>query len=478
MNYKKQAHQGPAAAVREPVTVGVFGFYGNENLGDEAIIEATIAEMKEQLGDVQAVCFSVNPSDSASRYRVAAFPIVRGSRGSLSQRRRMELEDAGQLSALADQDTGRDNNGGIKQFLKRSRLAVRLVTAFRSIRSGLLSGVEEFRFIRECRGYLRGVDLLIVAGSNQFLDNFGGPWRFPYTLYRWTWLAKRERIPVIMLSVGAGPVFSRLSRWLIRQAISRARYVSFRDQGSAKLLGYDQHDVRVYPDLAFALHGPTDKDDPVVKETNQLVIAINPMAVHAKGYWYKEDADKYAAYVNKLGAYVRGLAASGQPFILIANQPRDERVIRDVIAAAAGLGTPSDLLEQSFRQSHTVADYMRILGEADLVVATRFHATVLALRVGKPVIGLCYYRKAAELLLEFGQDDYVLDIDSFTTAELEAKTRLLRNRCAEEARKINRQVKTYRTSLAEQMESALEIAGVGAAGTPDTCIGDGASSHA
>ena len=140
--------------------------------------------------------------------------------------------------------------------------------------------------------------------------------------------------------------------------------------GSATLLGYDLQGAKVYPDLAFALPVPRAESTVAVRQPDQLVIAINPMAVHAKGYWYKEDADKYAAYVDKLAAYVQGLAAAGQPFILIANQPRDERVIRDVMDSAAGLGVSSAILERSFRQSYTVAEYMGVLAEVDLVVAT------------------------------------------------------------------------------------------------------------
>ena len=482
MRDKRQEQQNPAAGLRRPVTIGIFGFYGNENLGDEAIIEATVYALRERFDDVQIVCFSVNPADSAARYAVPAFPIIRGSKRSMGHRRRMELEEAELAAARADQHQPAASTPGkshrIKRRLKRNRLVVRLVTTLRSIRSALLSAVKEVRFIRECGGHLREVDLFIVAGSNQFLDNFGGAWRFPYTLFRWTWLAKRKRIPVIMLSVGAGPIFSRFSRWLIRRAIGRARYVSFRDRGSPRLLGFDPHTVKVYPDLAFTLPVFRTEITPVVKPADRLVIAINPMAVHAKGYWYKEDAKKYAAYVGKLGAYVQGLAAAGQPFVLFANQPRDERVIRDVMGAATALGAPSALLEQSFRQSHTVTEYMRILSEADLVVATRFHATVLALRAGKPVIGLCYYRKSAELLSEFGQQDYVLDVDGFTTAELDTRTRLLTSRCAEEAATIQRQAKAYRTALAEQMESALRNAGVPGVGTYGERIVTGGSSHA
>lgn len=55
--------------------IAVFGHYGNQNLGDEAIIEAVLKNLRHHLPNAELSCFSINPADSASRHGVDSFPI-------------------------------------------------------------------------------------------------------------------------------------------------------------------------------------------------------------------------------------------------------------------------------------------------------------------------------------------------------------------------------------------------------------------
>jgi hypothetical protein len=45
---------------------------------------------------------------------------------------------------------------------------------------------HECKFLWVSYRRLKGFRLLLIAGSNQFLDNFGGDWGFPYTLLKWS----------------------------------------------------------------------------------------------------------------------------------------------------------------------------------------------------------------------------------------------------------------------------------------------------
>ena len=60
-------------------------------------------------------------------------------------------------------------------------------------------------------------------------------------------------------------------------------------------------------------------------------------------------------------------------------------------------------------------------GQADLVVATRMHAAILALCAGTPVIPIAYERKTADLFQGLGRPDWVADIDAVTPASLVAR---------------------------------------------------------
>ncbi len=60
--------------------VGISGSYGGMNMGDEAILESMIAQLRKEL-NVEISVFSRNPEDTLRRYKVErAFPVRRMSR--------------------------------------------------------------------------------------------------------------------------------------------------------------------------------------------------------------------------------------------------------------------------------------------------------------------------------------------------------------------------------------------------------------
>src|SRR4051794_7314109 len=61
--------------------VGITGSYGGLNLGDEAILQSMIAELRRELPDVEIVVFSRNAEDTKRRHKVErAIPVRKLSR--------------------------------------------------------------------------------------------------------------------------------------------------------------------------------------------------------------------------------------------------------------------------------------------------------------------------------------------------------------------------------------------------------------
>lgn len=71
----EQAPVTTASPRQAPLRIGIFGHYGNRNLGDESIIEAVIANLRERLPEAELVCLSIDPADSRERHQLEAFPI-------------------------------------------------------------------------------------------------------------------------------------------------------------------------------------------------------------------------------------------------------------------------------------------------------------------------------------------------------------------------------------------------------------------
>lgn len=440
----------------ERIRIGVFGHYGNKNLGDEAIIEAVIKNLRQKIPGCDIVCLSINPFDSRDRYQVESFPI---------RYRRDFFEDISPARPSSPSEVKDDSQPlpvkpvpGLKQRLKSLPVLGHLLKCTAGTIDAVKSLRQEVAFLGQCRAYLNDIDLLLITGSNQFLDNFGGPWGFPYTLFKWTILAKTANTNVAFISIGAGPLSNRLSYWFIKNAINRASYLSYRDEGSRALIASRiDHDALVYPDIAHSLQAPrnekgNDRPDGVIK------IAVNPMPVYDSRYWYHADDNKFISYVDKLSELCAAILNDGHALELFSTQSKDENVIDDVVDRLRLKPQYTDWSNRiDVAKSKQVNELMQVLDRSDLVIATRFHATVLPLQLGKPVLGICYYRKAVEQLKDVGLGDYFVDIDDFDVDTLIGKYRALLNIRLEKAVEIDRHMNRYVESLDDQYQTIADL---------------------
>lgn len=431
--------------------VGIFGHYGNENLGDEAIIQACVQRMPEHIPDVELRLFSSKPQDSESRYGLPAFPIRYLPPGTLTPSEQIELERERKVDHTGQSKLAANKPNPVKKLLKSVPFLWSLLRAVKSTPRVIVAFSRECGFLWVSRKRVKSLDLLVVTGSNQFLDNFGGPWGFPYTLMKWTWLAWSAGVPVAYASVGAGPLDEKTSHRLIHLALRKADFLSFRDKPSRILVDPDgRFNGKVFPDIAFAIDYPSQKRAPEGGDDYRPLVAINAMAVYDARYWYIKDPARYQDYVEKLTQFVQDLDARGYRPMLFATQVKDRNVIKDILDGLRNAGCEESFISTLYREHSSVDEMLSFLQSTDIVVPTRFHGTVLGLWAGKPTIGICYYRKAADLLGEFGQKRFAFDIDAVTVDELNAAVDDAWSNHAVISEKIEQQVVQYRNDLANQ----------------------------
>jgi polysaccharide pyruvyl transferase WcaK-like protein len=65
------------------------------------------------------------------------------------------------------------------------------------------------------------------------------------------------------------------------------------------------------------------------------------------------------------------------------------------------------------------------MAEADVVVATRYHNIVCALKMGKPTLSLSYAEKNAALLEDAGLGDYTQEVEGFDVERLKEQFKQL-----------------------------------------------------
>lgn len=440
------------------IKIGIFGHYGNKNLGDESIIEAVIQNIKERTPETEIIGLSINPIDTYSRYNIESFPIRR-----ISSKKKVVSEQSGSKGSIIHSSI--DRNMGISKIVSTAKRIPIMGVGFKLIGrllSLLKAVVQELCFYKQIYSVTKNLDLLMITGSNQFLDNFGGPWGFPYTLLKWSAIAKLTKTQVKFVSVGAGPIAHRMSRWLIRATLLFADYVSLRDQSSEKLIKEIGCRMRtnVFPDLAHSLSINHIKKNiikrAVSEDTEKPTIGINPMPLYDSRYWCEKDENKYIRYVNKLVDFSGLLIDEGYPFFFFATQEKDTNVIEDVLERLGQQRNYNCTYKDFTHPSKTVDELMAIIACADIIVATRFHGTVLSLLSEKPMIGICYYRKAMELLIDMGQGNYAVELDNFTVKQVWDKFKDLIQNYGNEKDKIIKKNSEYSSLLKDQYGEILD----------------------
>ncbi|HUG24878.1 polysaccharide pyruvyl transferase family protein [Piscinibacter sp.] len=442
------------------IKVGVLGHYGNQNLGDEAIITATVQHIERRLPNAQIIGISISPDDTAARFNIPSYPIrnVRRSSGPAANAS-APAADA-RAAATGGLSTSEPALLRIKNALKRVPvLAVGIRWTGRVVRIAE-SIVLELGFLARSYRFIKGWRLIVVAGSNQFLDNFGGAWGFPYTVLKWTLLAKASGAKIAFVSVGAGPLTGTLSKLFVRCALSLADSISYRDESSKTMVEAWPYRFRgaVYPDLANSLLFQGEGRAVAATGTApKPVVGINPMPVFHQLYWHEWDEDRYRGYVARLQEFATFLLTEGYPLFFFPTQAKDEIVIRDILAGLDPALAPPESHAAMVRSCREVSELMAVIETADIVVPTRFHGAVLALHARKAVLAVCYYRKTRDLLIDRGQGAYAVDLQDFDAAELIEKFKALAANIRSELAKITVKNAEYRAALDRQYEAVFRL---------------------
>jgi polysaccharide pyruvyl transferase WcaK-like protein len=260
-------------------------------------------------------------------------------------------------------------------------------------------------------------------------------------------------------SVGAGPIERRLSAFFIRTAVASARYVSVRDQHSARVLhsiGVSRP-LAVCPDMGYGLLDEVLRDARAVSETrgDGKVVGLNMMAHHDPRYWPRGDAQRYDAFIQKMAAFTRWLLENGYRVRLFSSQTRVDRRVADDLVHLLEDGSQLDphRFDSAIDEIDDTEDLVGVIAGCDLVVASRYHSVLLPLLLDIPVLGLAYNPKTTELLIDAGHSERCLDIDTFSVeALIEAFRELSREEEAEAREARRRRVAAHRAAVEEQFD--------------------------
>jgi len=392
----RQARRSDAAMVRK---IGLLNHIGFGNLGDDATEAAVMQNIKRRWPDAEISLFSMNPPDTRSRHGVAAYPIR------AEFWKRWERPGGNSLTVGTT----------IKNALRKHSFVFRLLRAVKTATIRVPSRfLVEARFLGKSFLVLRSLDLLIVSGGGQLLDSWGGPWKFPYTVFIWTLLAKLSRIKCYFLNVGAGPLDDPLGRWFVRNALRLADYVSFRDRSSRDLVqkvGF-KGTSQVSADSVCILDSPSSSSrKPAVTAKGSQLVGLSPMAYCDPRVYWRKDQAAYERFIDSVASFGGWLHEKDYRLALFSTDIWfDLKTIEEVkcrLEAAHGIPNPHMLKQEQIAGIDELVSRMQSM---DYIVTCRFHGVVFAHLLNKPVLALSHHTKVTTLMNDLGLSKYCVDI--------------------------------------------------------------------
>jgi polysaccharide pyruvyl transferase WcaK-like protein len=378
---------------------------GGGNLGDEGTQEAVIQGIKSRWPRASFIGLTMNPDDTRARHGIPSYPLRRET-WTMGYR-----PDAAPVTPRED----------AKRRLGKHPLAFTLLRIIYALTIRVPRTIyQELIFLIRSYRIVRSLDLLIVNGGGQ-LTEWGGPWDFTYTVFKWVSLARLLRVRCYFLNVGAGPLTRPLAKFFARRALFSAEYVSFRDEESctlARQIGYTGP-AHVYPDSVYSLNvashggnGPRPGGHPIV--------AVSPMPYCDPRVFAEKNQRVYDAYIRTLGRFTAHLLRHGCAVALLSGDIGvDPMAIEDLQRALKneGISAPSHSL--TAERVGSTQDLLARLSAVDFVITSRFHGVVFAHLLNKPVVALSHHPKVAALMNDLGLAKYcVRDLQSFDVEQL------------------------------------------------------------
>jgi polysaccharide pyruvyl transferase WcaK-like protein len=418
--------------------IGLLDHMGFGNMGDAAVQEAFIANIKRRLPNADLIGFSLYPDDTQKRHNIASYPIRWWNPG---------LNGSGTSSPNLPTHKSR-----LKVLLKSCRPLYAVAKPVHDL-------FREFAHLIRSYQVVRSLDLLIISGGGQLCDLHGD---LPYNVFKFCFLARLAKKRVFMVGVGADLLRRPLNKAFARWSVRLAHYASFRSDESQELirsLGVNK-ETHVCPDpayslnvpeylasegshtlsplesrallsnlgLALELHTHPALPSPYDCSFNRTAgpaqiptrkVGLNPMGFCDPRRWPRRDDAVYHRYLDKVTTFSRWLLVHNYELeIFTSDILMDVFAIEDLKERLLGTASGHEVANVVFRPLSTLEELLRQIAGFDFVVTSKFHGVIFSHIMGKPAIALSYLPKIQQLMRAVGHDQYCLDTEHFEVAAL------------------------------------------------------------
>lgn len=238
----------------------------------------------------------------------------------------------------------------------------------------------------------RHYDLMIYIGGSLFIEGADiSRWLRELTFYN------SLSIPYYILGSNVGPYKSPEFLDILRQIFSGAQDVCFRDQTSYKLFK-DLPTTRVASDIVFTL----DSSEYLSRQDKTAVFSI----INSRSRFDAKTAETYEKAIRDMTQSLLGKDYR-VIYMSFCKFEGDETAIDNIIDASA-----PEIARQIevFNYDGDIDAALRVFAACEVVVATRFHATILGLLFGKKVLPMAYSDKTTNILHDMKFKGDIIDI--------------------------------------------------------------------
>jgi polysaccharide pyruvyl transferase WcaK-like protein len=384
-------------------TIGLLDHMGWGNLGDAAVQESIISNIRRRLPNARLVAFSLNPEDTEARHGLTSYPIT------WSFPRNKDSVPASDSHSSKGLGLG----PRLKARLKEWRVLYAVTKPIHDIG-------RELGHLISSRRLVKSLDLLIISGGGQLSELWRGPWSHPYNVFKFCVLAKLSGTPIFIIGVGAGPLRHPLSRFFARWSVRLAAYASFRDVESQTLIHNLGPSAKTYvcPDPAYAL----DLRDCVTTSHPQKArqkVGLNPIGFCDPRIWPRQDDRAYDLYLEKLATFSSWLLAHDYDVEIFTGEISVDRyAIEDLRRRLPASMLRHGRAKACCHPMYSLKDLLVQMSTFDFVITSKFHGVIFSHLLGKPVIALSYHHKIQDLMRASQHGQYCLDIDNFEVGSL------------------------------------------------------------
>lgn len=249
--------------------------------------------------------------------------------------------------------------------------------------------------------YINKCDLIIEVGGSIFMESKKKSRKLPSLWYQ------RLNRPYYIIGANIGPYYTEEYLEDVEKILTKAEDVCLRDKKSVSLCKISN--PRLAPDIIFSL----DTSKYIPKTTKKEVI-FSVIDCNKKSNQIK--TTNLNNYENKIIEMINFFKNKGYSIKLMSfcKEEGDEIAVNNIYDKLKDKNKVT-----KYFYDGNIEEALTVIGQAELIVGTRFHANILGLIMNKTIIPIIYNDKTKNLLDDINFQGKIIDINNLNSFKVE-----------------------------------------------------------